>query len=90
MTTGQRTIAGLLTAVVVLLGLNLAATMTRTAHAQQGFAILPRVTGVATTGGTTSSHYVYRCWSDGTVERNKFCHPGVCSPVWSGWELVPD
>lgn len=90
MTKGQRTIAGLLTAVVVLLGLNLAATMTtRTAHAQPGYEIPPRVIGV-TTAGSDGFHFVYRLWADGTLERIKWCVN--CNNQWSslGWTLVPE
>ncbi len=50
----------------------------------------PRPVGIAATHWKTTSgintHFVYRVWSDGRVERNRRNHTGP----WLGWETVPE
>ncbi|MCH8824867.1 MAG: hypothetical protein IH984_15330 [Planctomycetes bacterium] len=84
MSRGQKTIAILLTAVAVLVGLDIFA---HRAKAQTHIQAIPRAMSVAT-AGTFGQHTLYRMWSDGTIEKNEYIAGGNCGG-FCGWEDVP-
>lgn len=93
MTKGQRTIAALLAAVVVLLGLDIASRMTPTAQAHPTLGTSPpvRVVGMAL---EVNSERAWRMWSDGVFETRRWTgagHGRCWSPfVGNDWITVEE
>ncbi len=84
MNNGQRTVTTMLAVVAVLLGLNLIVRGSPPAVAQGPTAAGPvqptLVNGVAQWPNTTS-HHIYRFWSDGAVDFTRFRVPANCVPT---------
>ena len=85
MNTGQRTVAGMLAVVAVMLGLNLIVRGSPTAVAQEPEIRIfpeppvpePTVVAGATLAGGTDLTFVWRFWSDGTVDWSRVAIFGV-------------
>lgn len=95
MTNGQRTVAGLLAVVAVMLGLNLIVRGSPTAVAQEPkIRIFPeppvRIINISTTWDNDfRRERVYRLWSDGVIEQNLRRSANEDS-AWRGWQVVPE
>ena len=77
MNNGQRTVAGMLAAVVVVLGLLAFAPKPPEP---------PRIIGItAAISRTNETRSVWRLWSDGLIEENRRTSSDI---EWSGWEVV--
>ena len=95
MTNGQRTVAGMLAVVAVLLGLNLIVNGSPRAVAQEPeIRIFPKPPHLEPTAVAIYSDpgYLYRLWSDGTVELNivNAIASGCFRHGWCGWQTVPE
>ena len=103
MTKGQRTLATLLAIIAALLAAHLAVLSGNEAHAQSppdqpGPPTTepqePHVVGITAINDTHSlssqtPRYLYRLWSDGVIEQNRFRSSAFngCN-CWQGWKVV--
>lgn len=82
MNRSQRTIAGLLTAVVVLLAADILTRATATATAQ------PQMHRALVGVTASSGRFVWRAWSNGDIE--VYDDPIIGgTQVWPGWRRLP-